>query len=168
MKDLLIKSALLIFILSSSAGCATQKDMIYDAGKYQLFNDRIIQDGYTARAISATKIISDYKSPANLFKNAAISFKFSINGEDNEMQSGTDHHFICISNAGKCETPIIEFGSQLNQTSGRQQYLAPDTKLTIRVDMRKVLNEFKIKGYYTSFNGKKIYKEDFKGVYVAG
>lgn len=168
MKDLLIKSALLIFILSSSAGCTTQKDMIYDAGKYQLFNNRIIQDGYTARAISATKIISDYKSPANLFKNAAISFKFSINGEDNEMKSGTDHHFICISNAGNCETPIIEFGSQLNQTSGRQQYLAPDTKLTIRVDMRKVLNDFKTKGYYTSFNGKKIYKEDFKGVYVAG
>lgn len=168
MKDLLIKSALLIFILSGSAGCAQHKDMIYDAGKYQLFNDRIIQDGYVARAISATKIISDYKSPANLFKSAAISFKFSINGDDNEMKSGTDHHFVCISSEGQCETPIIEFGTQLNQTDSRPQYLAPDTKLIIRVDMRRVLNDFKTKGYYTCFNGKKIYKEDFKGVYVAG
>jgi hypothetical protein len=31
-----------------------------------------------------------------------------------------------------------------------------------------VLNDFKTKGYFTTFKGDKIYKEDFKGLYVAG
>ena len=34
--------------------------------------------------------------------------------------------------------------------------------------MNDVLNAFKKDGYYTTFDGTKIYKEDFKGVYVAG
>ena len=45
------------------------------------------------------------------------------------------------------------------------EYLKKDTKLTIRVDMNDVLKAFKENGFYTTFDGKKIYKEDFKGVF---
>ena len=34
--------------------------------------------------------------------------------------------------------------------------------------MNNVFDAFAKQGYYTTFNGNKIYKEDFKGVYVAG
>ena len=47
------------------------------------------------------EITSNYQSPANTFQSAAISFKFSINGKDNEMKSGTDHHFNCIATNGR-------------------------------------------------------------------
>ena len=53
------------------------------------------------------------KAQANLYKSNQIDFKFSINGKDNEMVSGTDHHFICNSKDGVCATPVIKFGTQL-------------------------------------------------------
>ena len=33
------------------------------------------------------KIVSDYKSPANAYASANLSFKFSINGKDNEIMA---------------------------------------------------------------------------------
>ncbi|MNS19808.1 Bacterial alpha-L-rhamnosidase [compost metagenome] len=47
-------------------------------------------------------------------------------------------------------------------------YLEPNIDFTIRLDMRNVLNAFKTDGFYKGADGKKVYKEDFKGVYVAG
>ena len=47
-------------------------------------------------------------------------------------------------------------------------YLKPNTALKIRVDMNAVLKAFDTQGFYTTFKGDKIYKQDFKGVYVAG
>jgi hypothetical protein len=47
-------------------------------------------------------------------------------------------------------------------------YLAPNTKLKIRLDMRPVLAAFAKQGYYTTNRGDKIYKQDFKQVFVAG
>jgi len=67
------------------------------------------------------------------------------------------------------ETPVIKFGEQLKDVTGESNtYLSPGTKLKIRVDMNAVLNDLKSKGYFTTFKGDKIYKEDFKGLYVAG
>jgi hypothetical protein len=86
------------------------------------------------------------------------------------MVSGTDHHFTCITNNGFCETPIIKFGTQLkdNMPLKDNTYLAPNTRLKICVDLSEVFDQFERQGYYRTFNGNKIYKEDFKGVYVAG
>lgn len=138
---------------------------------YTVFADSVVQqDRFTATVLSPKAIVSNYKSPANKFKSPLITFKFSINGKDNEMVSGTDHHFTCITNNGYCETPIIKFGTQLkdNMPLKDNTYLAPNTRLKIRVDLSEVFDQFERQGYYRTFNGNKIYKEDFKGVYVAG
>src|SRR5579875_993456 len=84
------------------------------------------------------------------------------------MPSGIDHHFTCNSKNGSCETPLIKFGKQLNDVSKDNTYLSLNTKFTIRVDMSDVFDAFDKQGYYTTFNGDKIYKQDFKGLYVAG
>jgi hypothetical protein len=144
-----------------------KEDIIWQTKPYTIFTDSVVQGEYTAKALSATEIVSDYKSPANLLQSTKLSFKFSLNGKDNEMLSGVDHHLNVVD--GVTETPVIKFGEQLKDNTGEgDTYLKPDTKLKIRVDMNAVLNDFKTKGFFTTFKGDKIYKEDFKGLFIAG
>jgi hypothetical protein len=158
----------IVFLSFISLNTIAQTDnVIWKTKAYTIYSDSVVQGAYTAKALSSTEIVSNYKSPANLFQPSKISFKFSINGKDNEMQPGVDHHFNVLN--GIAETPLIKFGEQLKDTTTEsKKYLSSETKLTIRVDMNAVLNDFKLKGYFTTFKGDKIYKEDFKGLFVAG
>lgn len=162
---------ILTAMLAIAAGThAQQKEQpVWSSPAYQVYGDRVVQGKYVAKAVSATEMRSDYQSPANLFKSSEISFKFSINGKDNEMLSGKDHGFNIVPVNGYAETPLIPFGKQLKPAVGaRSSFLPPNTKFKLRLDMREVLAAFKSKGYYVTFKGDKIYKEDFKGVFVAG
>lgn len=146
-----------------------QDQLIWKSDHYSWYNNKIVQGEYTAEAKNGTHLISNYQSPTNLFKSAEITFKFSINGKDNEMTSGIDHIFIFPENQKEVETPLIEFGTQIKPTGKiKAGFLPPGATLKLRLDMRKVLKAFNEQGYYTAFNGTKIYKSDFKGVYVAG
>lgn len=142
---------------------------LWQSDAYAIHADRVVQGNYTAKVIAAGHLLSDYKSPANEFKSSVITFKFSINGKDNEMASGTDHVFHCNTKSRYAETPLISFGTPLRETKPQPAgFLQPGMKLRIRVDMRPVLNQWKEKGYYTAFDQTRIYKQDFKGLYVAG
>lgn len=147
-----------------------QQKPIWQNKSFTVYPDSIVQGNFVAKALSSTQITSNYQSPANEFQSPAISFKFSINGKDNEMKSGTDHHFNCIAANGSCETPVIKFGEQFNDANkiSANTYLSPNTLLALKLDMRDVLNAFKKEGYFTTFDGNKIYQQDFKAVYVAG
>jgi len=142
---------------------------IYSSKAYSIYADKVVQGKFTAKALSGTELTSNYSSPANLFKNPVIEFKFSINGKDNEMAVGKNHYFYCPGQVN--ETPVIVFGeadASAKPQSKPDVYLKASTQLKIRLDMRPVLNAFKTQGYYTGANGEKIYKNDFKGVFVAG
>ncbi|MCW3091294.1 MAG: Bacterial alpha-L-rhamnosidase [Ferruginibacter sp.] len=153
------------FAAMTSAGFSQQP--LYTSPAYSIYPKKVIQGNMEAMALSPTEIVSNYKSPANQLQSTKISFKFSINGKDNEMISGTDHHFNVLP--GIAETPIIKFGQPLKDVSGETNTsLKTGTKLKIRVAMNAVLAGFKSQGYFTTFKGDKIYKEDFKGLYVAG
>ena len=144
---------------------------IWQSKEFNIYRDSIVQQHrFTARALSSTQLVSNYQSPANAFVSPKISFKFSINGKDNEMPSGMDHHYNDLSANGYAETPVIIFGKQWNDSSAvpDNAALAANTKLKIRLDMRGVLSQLKEKGYYTTFKGDKIYTEDLKAIYVAG
>lgn len=99
-----------------------------------------------------------------------INFKFSINGEDNEMKHGMTHRFICIPHHGKAITPIIPFGQLYMDTLQvpKSMSLSHNTQLTFRVDMQKVLTSFLRDGYYVTETNARIHQKDFKGVFVAG
>jgi len=166
----LLNFAVACFLLLSMQACSSKGAAIYSTDLFSWFPDSIVQDQFTAKALSSTEIQSNYQSPANAFVSPRISLKFSINGRDNEMLSGADHQVVCIPENGKSETPLITFGKKFtdNRDVPSETYLKPNTTLKIRLDMRSVLSQFKKPGYYTTFNGTKIYKSDFKGVYVAG
>jgi hypothetical protein len=170
-----MKPSLRLFILANFFFCAVPgvfaqiaPAVIWQTGAYTIFRDSVVQGNkFVARALSAAEIVSNYQSPANQFQSTKLAFKFSINGKDNEMAPGVDHHFNVTE--GITETPVIKFGEQLkDNTAETSQYLKPDTRLKIQVDMNAVLNAFKMQGYFTTFKGDNIYKEDFKGLFLAG
>lgn len=153
--------------------CGSQKPVessTESSEAYVIYPDRVEQGSYEARALSPTEMTSNYQSEDNKFVSPRVDFKFSINGKDNELPSGKDHHFNCISKGGVCTTPVIKFGQQMNDTTKTpaNAYLQPNTELKISLDMRHVFEEFDKQGFFTTFDGSKIYKQDFKGVFIAG
>ncbi|MBI2729427.1 MAG: glycogen debranching protein [Sphingobacteriales bacterium] len=159
-----IYTSLIFFLLIMQTNA---QQALFQSKDFSIYHDKVIQDKNEAKILSPVHIISNYQSPANLYQSADISFKFAINGKDNEMLSGQDHHFSVKVINGKSVTPVIKFGEQLKEPA-TGEYLQPNTSLTIRLDMRDVVKHFNEKGYFTTFKGDKIYKEDFKGVFVAG
>ncbi len=147
---------------------ANAQQALYKSSAFSVYRDNVVQGKYEAKALSATHIKSNYQSPVNLQQFGNISFKFAINGKDNEMPPGQDHLFTVGAVNGSAETPIITFGKQLKQPVKENLVLRPNTKLKLRLDMSEVLKAFAQDGFYTTYNGTRIYKADFKGVYVAG
>jgi hypothetical protein len=152
-------------VVSVNAVWAQNGKIIHKTNDYTILADGVKQDRFSAKALSATELVSDYQSQKNESVSSKIEFKFSINGKDNEMKPGVNHHFNLISGN---ETPAIKFGEPLKDAAGKEIALAPDSKFNVKLDMRRVLAEIKSKGFFTTFNGDKIFKDDFKHVYIAG
>ncbi|HEY0176763.1 MAG TPA: hypothetical protein VGC08_10315, partial [Pedobacter sp.] len=84
-------------------------DKIYQSDFYSLSKDKVTQGKFEAAALSETSLSSNYQSPVNLEISPVLSFKFSLNGKDNEMVSGKNHLINIISDNGVFETPVIRF-----------------------------------------------------------
>jgi len=170
MKRKIFYLAILLLSMQVTVWGQNAEKQLYHSNTFDVFTSHVVQGNYTATAISPTELQSDYQSQATAFKSPLITFKFSINGLDNEMLPGVNHEFVCLSEKETCETPVISFGSKFTdlQKIPANTYLKPNTLLKIRLDMRPVFTQFEKNGYYTNFNGTKIYKADFKGVYVVG
>ena len=160
-----------VIISLNSASCKMKNsNMIYQSKEFSVYRDSVVQDSFVAKALSRNEIVSNYISAANEFKSAEVNFKFSINGADNSAATGKDNTLICAGSNGNYQMPAIKFGEQYIDPAKKSSdsYLKKDARLTLRVDMTDVLKSFKDKGFYVCFDGKKIYKDDFKGVFVAG
>jgi hypothetical protein len=145
-------------------------DKIFQSDYYTVSTNKVTQGAFEAAALSSTALSSNYESPANQEISPAISFKFSLNGKDNELPIGKNHLVNIISDNGSFDSPVILFGQQYTDqhTIAKGVFLQPDTKFTIRLDLRNVLTAFEREGFYTTYNGTRVYKSDFKGVFVAG
>jgi hypothetical protein len=142
---------------------------IYRSDAYSIYQNKVVQGSFTSTAISASDLISDYTSPEEGRYSPEIVFKFSINLRDNEMASGHDHKVTLRPVNGHCTTNV-QFGKQFLQTTEIEEHvnLEENTCWTLRLDLRAMMNDFNKLGFYTLFNGDKLYRDDFKGVYVAG
>lgn len=148
---------------------STVDKAIYQSEAFSVYSNRVEQQGFRAVAVSPFEMNSDYKSPDADKYTPDITFKFSINLRDNEMAPGKNHQLTLIPEKGKVVTNVT-FGKQLAQTIplSPNVNLEKGTKWNIRLDMREVFKAFDTKGYYTLFNGERLEKGDFKGVYIAG
>ncbi|HPJ82665.1 MAG TPA: hypothetical protein PLG64_02345 [Bacteroidales bacterium] len=160
-----------VLAILSGTSCHSRQP-IYSTDAYSLFPDRVVEGDFTARAVSATCIESNYRSKSLYFKSPLIQFKFCINARDNESASGVDHQYLCLAPDGaSLELPLIRFGVQLKTEPGlsdQGRTMPRNVKVKFRVDMSDMHKAFEKEGFYDTPARSRIYKEDFKGVYVAG
>ena len=156
----------ILFVLFLFAGCQKKSNTLYKGNEFSVFADRVVQGNYESKANSRISLVSNYVSTASDNYSRLITFKFSINEKDNEMISGVDH-WIVIGDENI--SPVIKFGEsdgKVPEENGNK--LPANYQYTFRLDMTEVLTAFEKKGYYEAFDGSRIAKSDFKGVYIAG
>ena len=145
-------------------------ETLYHSEEYTVYDDRVTQGLYEAAAISPVSMISIYQSPANHRHSRGVMFKFSLNGGDNELPVGTHHYMVLNPKKGMATTPVIRFGETFQDTAEipENDFLEQNTRFRILLDMNPVLEAFEQQGYFQTHTGERIYKDNFKGVYVAG
>ncbi|MGE5313681.1 MAG: MGH1-like glycoside hydrolase domain-containing protein [Acidobacteriota bacterium] len=128
---------------------------------------------YRAYAPSASELRSTYQSAYERRTERTITFKFAINGADNERLPGQDHH-LTVGGTGRAFTsPVFVFGQSDPEGASSaappdDRWLPEDTDVRFRVDMRPVLEAMKTQGAFTTVTGERITPADFKGVWIAG
>lgn len=151
-------------------GSIAAQDAIYKSDSFTLYPDRVTQGKYEGRAVSNKEIHSTYKSPFKRLTPNFVNMKFSINGLDNERPAGQDHSFYFTPTDGK-DTVDFVFAvadAPMEAPSSSGGTLSEETDLLVRVDMRGVIREFRENGFYTTFDGHRISREEFQGLYAAG
>jgi len=159
---------LILIIMSCS-----NNDLLYKSDTFIVKSDGVRQGKFKSIAKSSTELYSNYKSPYKRPTCKVMEFKFAINGGDNERYPGENHHILLNHQNAKMVSALYKFGcpdppEAMYDEKERGNFLDRDVELTIRADMRHVLNAFKEKGFYALYNGETIKADDFKGVYLAG
>jgi hypothetical protein len=157
---------LVLFVFSS---CNKMDIPIYRSDQFAVYNDRVVQGNFTARAVNPGHIISDYVS-LNANIDPVIQFKFSINGRDDELPFAVNHQANIYPDSDKTVVLDVVFGqkSDLRTNVDATRPLPQNTRVRFRVDFNRVLKSFSEKGYYDDIKGNKIFRNDFKGLYIAG
>ncbi|MCX6150655.1 MAG: hypothetical protein NTX22_09045 [Ignavibacteriales bacterium] len=163
-----MKNWLIIILLFPCVTLFSQE--IFKSDAFTITSDKVVQENFEAKAKSRTEIVSNYKSSFKTRTHNRITFKFSINGLDNEAVPGQDHIYFITPIDGKDTSNIFVFGKPDQNSSVNQpeRFLQVKTDLLLRVDINDVLKDFKEKGFFQTFDGNKISRQDFKGVFVAG
>ncbi|NMM48256.1 alpha-L-rhamnosidase-related protein [Marinigracilibium pacificum] len=141
-------------------------NVLYQSDEFTIYTDKVVQGNNIGEVVSEHELKSNYKSPASQNFSRQIKFKFSINEKDNEFAPGTDH--IVVIN-DEHSSPIITFGKQYVENEEVPENGLPiNYNYTIKVDLTPIFKSFEEKGYFEAFDGTRIAKEDYKGVYIAG
>lgn len=143
-----------------------ETDVLYSSEKFTVYKNKVVQDANEATILSPTQIKSNYRSKESENFSRRIQFKFSINEKDNEMPSGKDHWLVIEDGH---ISPIIKFGEIDSEVPNDPiEKLPVNYEYTFRVDLSSVLKQFNERGWYETFDGSKIAKEDFKDIFIAG
>ena len=157
---------LLFIIMLTSCNKNASNELLFQNEQFQLYGNRVIQGSNEATAKSSIQIKSNYRSPATSTFSRFIEFKFSINEKDNELPFAVNH-WVYIEDQN--ETPIIKFGEIPEPAPDfSNHYLPPNYEFTFKLDFSPVADQFEKNGFFTTHDGTKISKTDFKGVYIAG
>ncbi len=161
---------ILLCVVTILFSMCTKKDKpFYTSDAFTVFPDRVEQGTFRATALSPQHLVSDYVSlQANI--DPVIQYKFSINGRDNELTFGVNHEANIFPESDGEVVLNITFGQKtvLRTEKESSQPLPPNTRVRFRVDFTRVLKDLEDKGYYDDVLGNRIYKADFKGLYIAG
>lgn len=145
-----------------------QSQPLYETEAYRITDTSVVQGPFRAEAPSRTTLTSNYQR-----ERTALTFKFSLNGRDNEFPSGDDRRIRLTPAGGSVLTPVYVFGEQTDTEVPRpatvtRREAADSVAVTFRVDLRPVLRHFRETGEYDPPAGEPIAADDFEGVYILG
>jgi hypothetical protein len=162
-------AGLLIGAITMLPSCIYNNKAFYKSDRYTVYPDRVEQGIHTAIALSSREMVSDYKS-SSAYIDPVIEFKFSINGRDDELPFGVNHEANIYPETDSAVVLNIVFGQKavLGKDADASKPLPQNSKVRFRVDLSSVLGAIREKGFYDDLQGNRIYKEDFKGLYIAG
>ncbi len=155
--------AALVILSLSAAGCSDQSmsnDVISQNEVYTVTGDSVMQGSYVAAAVSPLEITSNYSYTEKADTSAVLKFRLAINARDNEFLSDEAHY----AEIGSDSAIIYGIPQEQPSASGSAAHLSG--KWRVRVDVSRILDSFKEKGWFATASGDTIYAEDFKGVWI--
>lgn len=154
-----------IILLTSCNKNRGDADLILKNETYTVMPNKVVQGNFTAVAISPTEITTNYKSPSDKDFSPIIEFRFSFNSRDNELKTGQSHFAIV---GGTNNDITYEIGKAQSLPTTAAKPLSKNYKWTVKLNMKPILSSFQENGFYITPTNDTIYKEDFKGVWIAG
>lgn len=149
--------------------------VLYESPHFTVTADAVRQGDLDARAESPTRITSSYAGRHAPGLERVIVFKFALNGLDNERPPYQDHRVLLRPDAsGRFTTPVYRFGQLHREEAAIPESVDPfpatvdSLSVTFRLDLRPVLNAFDAQGYFEAWDGSRIERSDFEGVWIAG
>jgi len=173
MKNILIRvlcAVALPLLLAACSGGEVSDDerCIYSCDEFTVYPDSVVQGHFTAKAVSALELITNYRSPVTAGVSPVARFRFSLNGRDNEMDAWMTH----VADVRAAADTVYTFGDASGEVepdaAAADDTLSGMIPWTVRLDMRPVLRSFRDKGYYATLTGDTVWAEDFRGVWIAG
>src|ERR1700741_3996969 len=153
--------------LLALAPALTAQNHLYRSDAFTITDSTVRQGAWMARALSADTIVSTYPRAGR-----EMHFRFSINGVDNEFPSGTEHTLYVRPTNGRIESPLYVFGrEQPPFIPTPEAYPTSEegvARVTIRLDLRAVLQGLERTGSYDPPQGPPIPRSDFQAVYAIG
>jgi hypothetical protein len=138
---------------------------LYRSDAFTVTDTSVRQGRFEAVAVSRDSIVSTYPRSGR-----EMHYRFSLNGQDNEFPSGTEHTLYIRPTNGRIETPVYVFGQEQPPFIPTPEAYATSEEGTaqvhIRLDLRHVLRELQQRGSYRPPYGEPIRRLD--AVYAIG
>ena len=137
-------------------------DVVVQNKYFTVYADSVKEGDWVARVLSPTHIVSNY-APTDttlLTDDGIVRFRLAFNGHDNELPKHTYHYAVMGS-----DTTITAF--EVNECPKVKGNIDA-TKWHLKVDLRKMEEKLNADGFFATPTGDTIYKEEYKGVWLAG
>lgn len=138
---------------------------LYRSDAYTVTDTSVHQGRWTATALSRDSIVSTYPRAGR-----EMHFRFSLNGQDNEFPSGTEHTLYIRPAAGRIVSPVYVFGQEQPPFIPTPEAYATSeegvAQVRISLDLRHVRQALQRTGWYDPPYGEPIRRLD--AVYAIG
>ena len=128
--------ALAVLACAAVTSSARAQAPLFTSKTFTLTSTGVREGSSEAHAASRTRIASTYHSAYKRRTERTITFKFVINGADNERMPGQDHHLTVNAKQGRFVSPVFAFGTSDPEhasvkTGGDDSYLNDDADVQI-------------------------------------
>lgn len=130
---------------------------LYKSAAFTIDKDKVTQGAYTAKVISPIEMESDYRNTNNTQRPGDISFRFLVNGEDVEFQTGGNHIVSVTPEKGVYQTPVVKFGAPTLAVTEKPGKMPVNTQVIFRLDMNEVLKDIREKRVFVTNTGANIH-----------